>query len=213
MGLESNFLIFDADQQKELVIQAMNDLGLSTESMPPNTLRFAISGLKSQNLDPDRIAEFKQRDGKVWNPKFVLTVQKVYSLYQQELTRSNAVDFDDILLLTVRLLQRYPQVTAELHARWQHVLVDEWQDTNLPQYALIQMLAAPSQGRTHPSVFVVGDADQSIYGWRGADFTNVERFENEFAAHRILLEHNYRSTRSIVSAAQAVIERNSGEMA
>ena len=212
VGLESNFLIFNADQQKELVIQAMENLGINKEVMHPNTLRFAISNLKSQNLAPEEADKFQQRDGAVWNPKFVKTVRNVYELYQEELIRSNAVDFDDILLVTLRLLQEQPAVTAGLRQRWHHILVDEWQDTNVPQYSLIQLLAAPSQGRAVASVFVVGDADQSIYGWRGADFTNVERFEKEFAASRILLEHNYRSTSTIVEAAQSVIERNTGRV-
>ena len=212
VGLQSNFLIFDADQQKELVVQAMDNLGINKETMQPNTLRFAISNLKSQNLAPFQAAEFRQRDGAVWNPKFVQTVQRVYELYQEELIRSNAVDFDDILLLTLRLLQQQPAVTAQLRQRWHHILVDEWQDTNVPQYSLIQLLAAPSQNRAVASVFVVGDADQSIYGWRGADFTNVERFEKEFGASRILLENNYRSTSTIVEAAQSVIEQNKGRV-
>lgn len=190
----------------------MGELGIASESIHPNTIRFAISNLKSQNLGPEGAAKFQQRDGPGWNPKFVQTVQRVYEVYQEELRRSNAVDFDDILLYALRLLQQHPAVTAELRATWHHILVDEWQDTNAPQYALIRMLAAPSQGRSAPSVFVVGDADQSIYGWRGADFTNVERFEEEFAAERVLLEHNYRSTRTIVEAAQHVIERNVGRV-
>jgi DNA helicase-2/ATP-dependent DNA helicase PcrA len=201
-GLEPNFLIFDADQQKQLVVQAMEELGISTEAVQPNTIRFAISNLKSQNLVPERAAEFINRDGAVWNPKFIKTVQRVYECYQQELQRSNAVDFDDILLFTLRLLQGHPEVTAQLQHRWHHLLVDEWQDTNVPQYSLISLLAAASGGRATPSVFVVGDADQSIYGWRGADFTNVGRFEKDFSAHRILLQHNYRSTSTIVEASR-----------
>ena len=212
VGLECNFLIFNADQQKELVIQAMGELGISTEKMKPIVLTSAISNLKSQNLGPQSAAEFQRSGQAPWNPKFVNTVQRVYEIYQEELRRSNAVDFDDILLFTLRLLQQYPGVTAELQARWQHLLVDEWQDTNVPQYSLVQLLAAPSGGRVLPSVFVVGDADQSIYGWRGADFTNVERFQKEFTADRILLQHNYRSTSTIVEAAQSVIEKNAGRV-
>lgn len=212
MGLAPNFLIFDADQQRELVTHAMQELGYSTETMQPNTIRSAISNLKSQNLAPENAGEFHQRNGAVWNPKFVNTVMRVYQVYQEELRRSNAVDFDDILLFTLRLLQQHSAVTAQLQDRWQHLLVDEWQDTNVPQYSLIRLLAAPSGGRDTASVFVVGDADQSIYGWRGADFTNVAKFESEFAAERILLEHNYRSTSTIVEAAQCVIERNGGRV-
>jgi len=122
------------------------------------------------------------------------------------------VDFDDILLFTLRLLQQYPGVTAELQARWQHLLVDEWQDTNVLQYSLVQLLAAPSGGRVLPSVFVVGDTDQCIYGWRGSDSTNVERFKKEFTSNRILLQHNYRSTSTIVEAAQSVIEKKAGRV-
>ena len=127
LGLQPNFLIFDADQQKELVVQAMGELGISTETMQPNTLRFAIGNLKSQNLSPDQAADFQERGGAAWNPKFATTVQQVYKHYQKALQLSNAVDFDDILIDTLRLMQQFPEVTAELQQRWQHILVDEWQ--------------------------------------------------------------------------------------
>ena len=108
-------------------MQAMGELGISTETMQPNTLRFAIGNLKSQNLSPDQAADFQERGGAAWNPKFATTVQQVYKHYQKALQLSNAVDFDDILIDTLRLMQQFPEVTAELQQRWQHILVDEWQ--------------------------------------------------------------------------------------
>ncbi|MEJ2600243.1 MAG: 3'-5' exonuclease, partial [Anaerolineales bacterium] len=130
--------------------------------------------------------------------------QRVYRLYQERLLANNALDFDDLLLWTAYLLDENPTVSDRYARRYEHVLVDEFQDTNLAQYALLKHLAS-----FHENIFVVGDTDQSIYRWRGADYRNVQRFEKDFSSTRvILLEQNYRSTQAILDVAMAVIDRN-----
>jgi len=208
IGLDPNFLIFDSNQQKELVKQAMIDLAIDVTKLDPNTIRFAISNLKSQGLFPHEVMKSKSLTRT--NRQFFLKVEQVYALYQEELARSSALDFDDILLQAVRLLKSDGQVLERVRSTWRHILVDEWQDTNLPQYELIRLLASSPQSS---SVFVVGDTDQSIYGWRGADFSNVNRFRRDFNATQIILEHNYRSTNTIVTSAQAIIEKNKDRIA
>ncbi len=131
-------------------------------------------------------------------------VKRVYKRYQELLKQNNAVDFDDLLLWTAHLLSEFPAVREKYAQRFQHVLVDEFQDTNFAQYVLLKHLAS-----VHGNIFVVGDPDQSIYRWRGADYRNVQRFEQDFPdAQVILLEQNYRSKQTILNAAMAVIDRN-----
>jgi DNA helicase-2/ATP-dependent DNA helicase PcrA len=214
VGLEPGFTIFDAGQQKELVEQAMLELNWDTEKFKPAAIRGDISKLKSEGLPPEECmssstimtAAIRGEQQRKLREGYMQRVGSVYQLYQAELAKSNAVDFDDLLLKTKTLLQLYDDVRDELRSRWKHVLVDEWQDTNSPQYDLVKLLAGEGD---MPSVLVVGDVDQSIYGFRGADIRNIYRFEDDFrGVRRILLEHNYRSSANIVGCAQAVIEKS-----
>eukprot|EP00960_Hanusia_phi_P003984 116811-Hanusia_phi.AAC.3 len=186
----------------------MVDLAMDVTKVDPNVIKFAISNLKSQGLLPHEAMKSKSVTRN--NRQFYLKVEQVYGHYQEELARSSALDFDDILLQAVRLLKNNPQVLERVRLTWKHILVDEWQDTNLPQYELVRLLASTPQTS---SVFVVGDTDQSIYGWRGADFSNVNRFQRDFNATQVILAHNYRSTNTIVSTAQAIIEKNKDRVA
>lgn len=214
VGLQPNFAIFDVGQQKELVEQAMMELNWDTEKFVPAVIRQEISKLKSEGLNPDEatlsstvaVASLKGEHQRKQREAYMKRVGDVYQLYQAELVKSNGIDFDDLLLKTKMLLQLHPDVREQLRARWRHVLVDEWQDTNSPQYDLVRLLASEGDA---PSVFVVGDVDQSIYRFRGADIRNVYRFEEDFlGTKRVLLEHNYRSSANIVRCAQAVIEQS-----
>jgi len=195
LPFQDNFVIFDQDDQQELVKRAILDLNLDEKRYKPASIHNTISNAKNEMLLPDQIPGQNYRDE---------VVRKVYQRYQELLLANNALDFDDLLLWTARLLEANSLVREKYASRYVHILVDEFQDTNMVQYKLLRHLAS-----YHHNLFVVGDADQSIYRWRGADYRNVLRFEQDFPDARvILLEQNYRSTQNILDLAMAVIDRN-----
>jgi len=197
IGLSKGFVIYDDDDQINLIRQSLTELNLDPKQYQPRVIQTSISSAKSRMLSERRHAEGV-------NSYFEEIVQRVYQRYQSLLTRSDAVDFDDILLKTVRLLESQPDVLAHYQARYQHVLVDEFQDTNPAQFQIVKLLAA-----VHRNLCVVGDPDQSIYSWRSADLRNILSFEREFPDARVvLLEQNYRSTKTILKAALQVISAN-----
>ncbi len=208
LDLTSNFSIYDADDTRRLVALVARDLDLDPKRYPARMLAGKISNLKNELIDPLDAAAAASDD-------LDRRVAEVYSAYQRRLASSNALDFDDLIMRTVGLLQGFPAVAEHYRRRFRHVLVDEYQDTNHAQYVLVRELAAPAGDGTvevEPAeLCVVGDADQSIYAFRGATIRNIEEFERDFPdARTILLEQNYRSTQTILSAANAVIARNPG---
>ena len=194
LPLESNFVIFDSDDQERIVKGILRELNLNEKLYRAASVHAAISRAKNELIGPDDYPTSTYRDE---------VVKRVYVEYQKRLIASNAVDFDDLLVYTARLLEDLPAVRDKYAERFRHVLVDEFQDTNLAQYALVKHLASH-----HKNIFCVGDPDQSIYAWRGADWRNVQRFEQDFPdAQTILLEQNYRSHQNILDAAMGVIDR------
>ncbi|MCA1673104.1 MAG: UvrD-helicase domain-containing protein, partial [Actinobacteria bacterium] len=208
LDLTSNFSIYDADDTRRLVALVARDLDLDPKRYPARMLAGQLSNLKNELIDPHDAAAAASHD-------LERRVAEVYAAYQQRLASSNALDFDDLIMRTVGLLQGFPDVAEHYRRRFRHVLVDEYQDTNHAQYVLVRELVAPVADGTAdvPSaeLCVVGDSDQSIYAFRGATIRNIEEFERDFPdACTILLEQNYRSTQTILSAANAVIARNPG---
>ncbi|WP_072810521.1 DNA helicase PcrA [Rhodococcus zopfii] len=209
-GMNSNFTIYDADDSRRLLTMIAKDLDLDTKKYSARLLATQISNLKNELIDPQEAAA--DADGDPADlPRIVATV---YAHYQQRLRSANAFDFDDLIGETVALLQAHPQVAEYYRRRFRHVLVDEYQDTNHAQYVLVRTLVgeAGDDSPVPPSeLCVVGDADQSIYAFRGATIRNIEEFERDYPdARTILLEQNYRSTQNILSAANSVISRNTG---
>jgi DNA helicase II / ATP-dependent DNA helicase PcrA len=204
-GLTSNFSIYDADDTRRLIAMVARDLDLDPKRYPARTLAAKISNLKNELVDPHGATAAASDD-------LDRRVAEVYAGYQRRLATSNALDFDDLIMRTVELLQTLPDVAEHYRRRFRHVLVDEYQDTNHAQYVLVRELVAPPAENEGPAqLCVVGDADQSIYAFRGATIRNIEEFERDFPdARTILLEQNYRSTQTILSAANAVIARNPG---
>lgn len=195
LHVDNNFVIFDADDQLRVVRQAVKELNLNDKLYRPTQLKGAISKAKNELISPGEYAA-----PTYWHE----IAGRVYQHYQALLQTNNALDFDDLLMETVRLFQQQDDVLARYRHRYNHILVDEFQDTNTAQYVLVRRLAGDDN-----HVFVVGDEDQSIYLWRGADFRNVQRFRRDFEDARLfLLERNYRSTQTILDAAQEVIARN-----
>jgi DNA helicase-2/ATP-dependent DNA helicase PcrA len=191
----SNFVIFDTDDQLSLVRRAIEDLNLDEKRYRAQAAHASISNAKNELILPDAYPISNYRDEKV---------RSIYKRYQELLLANNAVDFDDLLLWTAYLLEENPAVREKYARRYEHVLVDEFQDTNLAQYTLLKHLAS-----FHKNIFAVGDTDQSIYRWRGADYRNVLRFEQDYPETQIiLLEQNYRSTQAILDVAMAVIDHN-----
>ncbi|MFM8303361.1 MAG: DNA helicase PcrA [Actinomycetota bacterium] len=197
LGMRSSFTIYDQADAVRLVDFVRRDANLDPKRFPPRQLHARISALKNELVLPEAYA-----DSAMTPPERALA--KVYTEYQRRLLDASAVDFDDLPVLTVRLFREHPEVLARWQQRFSHVLVDEFQDTNLAQWELVQMLA-----REHRNLLVVGDTDQSIYRFRGADYRNLMRFEEEFPdATIIVLDQNYRSTQRILDAANAVIANN-----
>jgi len=195
LPFDSNYVIFDADDQIRVVKQIVKDLNLDDKRYRPHGVHASISMAKNELILPDAFLVNTYRDE---------VVKRIYQRYQQVLISSNAVDFDDLLLWTAYVLEDQPTVREKYARRYEYVLVDEFQDTNMAQYTLLKHLAA-----FHQNIFVVGDTDQSIYRWRGADYRNILRFEEDYpAAQVILLEQNYRSTQQILDTAMAVIDQN-----
>ncbi|MFD7873174.1 DNA helicase PcrA [Streptomyces sp. NPDC059766] len=212
LGFTSSFSIYDAADSKRLMALVCRDLDLDPKRFPPKSFSAKISNLKNELIDEEDFAA-QAGDG------FEKTLAQAYAMYQSRLREANALDFDDLIMTTVNLLRAFPDVAEHYRRRFRHVLVDEYQDTNHAQYALVRELVGTSE---HPvdvppgefdlqpaELCVVGDADQSIYAFRGATIRNILQFEEDYPdATTILLEQNYRSTQTILSAANAVIERN-----
>ncbi len=195
LPFKSNFVIFDEEDQLGLVRRVIADLNVDEKQYRPLAILNAISNAKNELILPDEYPTQNYRDE---------VAKRVYIGYQQMLLANNAVDFDDLLLYTAFLLEDNPSLRDRYARRYEHVLVDEFQDTNLAQYVLLKRLSS-----FHKNIFAVGDADQSIYRWRGADYRNVLRFEQDYPdAQVILLEQNYRSTQQILDVAMAVIDPN-----
>jgi DNA helicase-2/ATP-dependent DNA helicase PcrA len=197
LGYRSNFTIYDSADQVRLVKRCLEELERDPKRFTPRGIHSQISNAKNTLVGPleygERVASFYDQ-----------TVAEVYDLYQKRLFASNAVDFDDMLFLTVDVLERFPEAREKWQEAFHYILVDEYQDTNHAQYRLLQLLA-----EKHRNVFAVGDPDQSIYGFRGADIRNVMEFEQDFpGSYTIALEQNYRSTQHILDAANGVISHN-----
>jgi DNA helicase-2/ATP-dependent DNA helicase PcrA len=197
LGYKSNFTIYDQADQVRLVKQCLEDLERDPKRFVPRGIHAQISNAKNQLIGP---AEYMRRVQSFYDQ----TVAEVYELYQRRLHASNAVDFDDLLMLTVEVLERFPEALQRWRKAFRYVLVDEYQDTNHAQYRLLQLLASE-----HRNLCVVGDPDQSIYAFRGADIRNILEFERDFPETRTIpLEQNYRSTNTILRASNAVIANN-----
>ena len=208
-GRNSNFSIYDADDSRRLLLMIGRDMGIDVKRYSPRLLSNSISNLKNELISPEQAVLDLVSDG----DDLARIVAEVYGEYQRRLRSANAFDFDDLIGETVAVLQSHPQVAQHYRRRFRHVLVDEYQDTNHAQYVLVRELvgAADCDEVSPAELCVVGDADQSIYAFRGATIRNIEDFERDFpTATTILLEQNYRSTQNILSAANAVIARNSG---
>ncbi|MEV6650408.1 DNA helicase PcrA [Streptomyces sp. NPDC051219] len=203
LGFTSSFSIYDAADSKRLMALVCRDLDLDPKKFPPKSFSAKISNLKNELIDEETFAG-QAADG------FEKTLAEAYAMYQSRLREANALDFDDIIMTTVHLLQAFPDVAEHYRRRFRHVLVDEYQDTNHAQYTLVRELVGQGTDEVPPAeLCVVGDADQSIYAFRGATIRNILQFEEDYPdATTILLEQNYRSTQTILSAANAVIERN-----
>ena len=205
LGYSSTFTIYDQGDATSLVKMVMNALSIDPDRVTPRSVVTAISNAKNDLLAPEAYAE------RAASP-FERQVADIYREYQQRLRAANAMDFDDLIMNTVLLLQTLPEVRARYRERFRHVLVDEYQDTNHAQYVLVRELVGGRTEALPPAeLCVVGDADQSIYAFRGATIRNIEEFERDYPnARTILLEQNYRSTQTILSAANSVISQNPG---
>jgi DNA helicase-2/ATP-dependent DNA helicase PcrA len=211
-GYTSNFTIYDSADTRRLMTLVCKQLSLDGAKFAPRAVLSVVSNWKNELIDHESAG------AKAAN-EFERTCAEAYGIYQARLRAANAMDFDDLIMNTVHLLQAFPEIGAGYRRRFRHVLVDEYQDTNHAQYAFIRELCAPDAagaevGVPDPELMVVGDSDQSIYAFRGANIRNILEFEDDFGdATTVLLEQNYRSTQTILSAANAVISRNSGRRA
>ncbi len=197
IGLTKSFVIYDESDQQQLVKSVMRRLGIDDKQTTPRSVLSQISWAKNHMLDPQEIY-LQSGDPKTEK------VAHIYEEYRKELRKANALDFDDLLLETVRLLKAVPAVRDYYNRRFQYVMIDEYQDTNRPQYQLMLLLAG-----SHHNICAVGDEDQSIYSWRGADIRNILEFEKDFPEAKIIrLEQNYRSTQNILQAASSVVSNN-----
>jgi DNA helicase-2/ATP-dependent DNA helicase PcrA len=197
LGLDRNFTIYDQGDRNRLVKLALEEAGIDNVRFAPERIQAAISKAKNQLLGPERYGE---RAGDF----FMQTVARVYPIYEKRLREANALDFDDLLLWPALALKHDAELRAELDSRFRFVLIDEYQDTNMAQYAIARGLSID-----HPNLCVVGDPDQSVYGWRGSDIRNILDFERDFPSARVItLDRNYRSTQSILRAASHLIAHN-----
>jgi ATP-dependent DNA helicase UvrD/PcrA len=193
-GFRQDFVIYDDADQIKLIRACMERLDIGEKELEPRSVRSKIDRAKNKGLDP----------GDVGSDVYDDKVSKIYELYERELRRLNALDFGDLLYVTVRLFQEKPDVLRHYQEIYRHILVDEYQDTNHMQYKIVELLS-----KKHRNIFVVGDDNQSIYGWRGADITNILNFERDFPDARVIkLERNYRSTKTILNAANEIILKN-----
>ncbi len=195
IGIPRNYVIFDADDQVALVRQVLKDLNLDEKRYTPAAVHAVISRAKNELIGPGSFQPASY---------FEEVARRVYEQYQERLRANNGLDFDDLLMETVRLFREAPHVLARYQERYLHILVDEFQDTNMTQYVLLRQLAA-----CHRNLFVVADEDQSIYRWRGADYRNISRLREDYPdLATYLLERNYRSTQTILDVAQSIIRHN-----
>lgn len=198
LGFKNNFTIFAADDQTSLIKQAMLDLNLDIDKFDPNQIQWRISAAKNELLTPD---DFAKTAGKKLQD---IAASQVYRVYQRKLLDYNGMDFDDLIMKTVELFETQPDVLETYQDKFIYIHVDEYQDTNRAQYKMVKLLAAKNR-----NLCVVGDGDQAIYAWRGADISNILNFEKDYPeATTIKLEQNYRSTSTILDAANAVIRNN-----
>ncbi|SEQ83089.1 ATP-dependent DNA helicase PcrA [Virgibacillus subterraneus] len=199
IGYSRNFTILDSSDQLSVIKQTLKDLNIDPKKFEPRAMLGSISSVKNELITPE---EYSKNVGDF----FERQVSQVYDRYQKTLQKNQSLDFDDLIMQTIHLFKRIPEVLEYYQRRFQYIHVDEYQDTNHAQYYLVQQLANRFQ-----NLCVVGDSDQSIYGWRGADIANILSFEKDYpSARTVFLEQNYRSTKSILSAANKVIEHNSG---
>jgi DNA helicase-2/ATP-dependent DNA helicase PcrA len=199
LGYSSRFTIFDEVDSMRLIVQVLDEMGLDRKRYHPRALKGVISAAKNEMIDEESFAHAPE-------DFFAEVAAQVYKSYQSKLREHDALDFDDLLLVSLNLFELYPSVLERYREKYKHVLVDEYQDTNIVQYRLVKMLA-----EEHRNLSVVGDDDQGIYSWRGADIRNILEFEKDYPDARIIkLEQNYRSTGRILSAAGAVVVNNVG---
>lgn len=199
IGFTSSFSILDSSDQLSVIRNCMKDLNIDTKKFEPKAVQAAISGAKNELISPE---QYEQKVGDY----FEGLVAQVFTKYQKKLRANNSLDFDDLIMMTIQLFKDVPEVLEFYQNKFRYIHVDEYQDTNRAQYMLTRMLADK-----HHNICVVGDSDQSIYRWRGADITNILNFEGDYPeARTIMLEQNYRSTANILDAANAVIKLNSG---
>lgn len=203
IGFNRNFVIYDTSDQETLMKDCLNQLGYNDKNFPPKQILGEIGRAKDELMDPESYAEIAGSDFRLRK------VASLYALYQRKLKANNALDFDDIIMHTIRVLNENPDVLEYYQSKFKYILVDEYQDTNTSQYTLVSMLS-----QQHKNICVVGDDDQSIYGWRGANIRNILDFEKDFrGCHVVKLEQNYRSTGKILDAANQVIKNNYGRKA
>ncbi|HZH35101.1 MAG TPA: UvrD-helicase domain-containing protein, partial [Pyrinomonadaceae bacterium] len=200
-GYTRSFTIYDTDDSQKLIKTCIKDLGYDDKQLSPKVTQSAISGAKNRGEDPQlfssRVEDHDERRA---------AIARVYKLYEERLTNNNALDFDDLLIKTVRLLRKSDETRAKYNDKFKYIMVDEYQDTNALQFSLINLLTEKQQ-----NICVVGDDAQSIYSFRGADITNILQFEEHFPkAKVVMLEQNYRSTQMILDTADAVIKNNTG---
>jgi DNA helicase-2/ATP-dependent DNA helicase PcrA len=203
LGYSTTFSIYDSADSQKLISRVMETLNLDAKRYPPRQFQALISNAKNELQTPYQYLSSAQN-------QFETIVADVYTLYEKRLQQANALDFDDLIMKTVQVLQQFPEAKARFRSRFRHILVDEYQDTNHAQYMLVKELTG-TEGDGFPiaELCVVGDADQSIYGFRGATIRNILQFEVDYPnAATVLLEQNYRSTQNILSAANAVITQN-----
>jgi DNA helicase-2/ATP-dependent DNA helicase PcrA len=201
LGYERNFIIFDVDDQKIVVKECIAELNLDPKNYDVNSVRSIISNEKNSR----KSAETYLKEN--FNEFRLRKIGEIFELYDKKLKKSNALDFDDLIVKTLDLLEQYEDIREYYRNKFNYILVDEYQDTNKVQYMLIKLLGKRKNGLEN--VFVVGDEDQSIYGWRGADINNILDFERDFPSAKVIkLERNYRSSQNILDAANSVIVNN-----
>jgi len=200
LGFGRNFVIYDTADQQALIKDCVRELNLNDKNFPAREVLSHISKVKDELIEPQRYFNMYGSDFRLGK------IARIYELYQKKLKSNNALDFDDIIMMTIKLLLDYPDILEIYQRKFRYILVDEYQDTNKAQYTLVSLLAG-----YYRNLCAVGDDDQSIYGWRGADITNILDFEKEFKDSTVIkLEQNYRSTKNILNAANNVIKNNAG---
>ena len=197
LGFSKNFTILDSEDSKSLIKKILKEMNLDSKHYSPNLIKERISSAKNEMVSPNEYKKFV-------NTEFEEIIYKVYKKYEEKLKKTNSVDFDDLLLLPIKLFKKEKELLNYYQNRFQYILVDEYQDTNNAQYLLVKML-----GAKHKNICVVGDNDQSIYSWRGANYHNILNFEKDYENVKVvMLEQNYRSTKTILNAAKSLIKHN-----